>query len=74
MMADRDGCKPALDDGIGKSPGLTCYGDSKEAHRRLKKRDRDVLGIADFTAADIVAVRRAEPPQAAEAFNHELDQ
>lgn len=34
-----------------------------------KKRDREVLGLEDFSDADIEAVRRAEPSKEAEAFN-----
>ncbi len=45
---------------------------SIEEYRRLKRRDREVLSIDDFTDADIEAVRRAEPSKEAEAFNHEL--
>jgi PHD/YefM family antitoxin component YafN of YafNO toxin-antitoxin module len=41
-------------------------------YRRLTRRDRVVLRIEDFTDADLEAVRRAEPSQEAEAFNHEL--
>ncbi len=46
---------------------------SVEEYRRLKRRDREVLSIDDFTDADFEAVRRAEPSQDAEAFNHELE-
>ena len=46
---------------------------SADEYRRLKRRDREVLGIEDFTDADIEAVRRAEPSQAAETFNRELE-
>lgn len=42
-------------------------------YRRLKGRDREVLGIDDFTDADIEAIRRAEASPEAEAFNHEYD-
>ena len=45
---------------------------SADEYRRLKRRDREVLGIEDFTDADIEAVRHAEPSQDADAFNHEL--
>jgi PHD/YefM family antitoxin component YafN of YafNO toxin-antitoxin module len=41
-------------------------------YRRLKKRDREILGIEDFTDADIEAVRRSEPSPDADTFNHEL--
>ena len=45
---------------------------SIEEYRRLKRRDREVLGIEDFTGADVEAIRRTEPSQESEAFNHEL--
>ena len=34
---------------------------SIEEYRRLKRRDREVLGIEDFTGADVEAIRRTEP-------------
>jgi len=46
---------------------------SMEESRRLKRRDREVLSLDDFTDADIEAVRLTEPSQEAEAFNHELE-
>ena len=45
---------------------------SIEEYRRLKRRDREVLGIEDFTEADAEAVRRARPSAESAAFNHEL--
>ena len=45
---------------------------STEEYQRLKRRDREVLGIEDFTEADIEAIRRSEPSKEAEAFDHEL--
>jgi prevent-host-death family protein len=45
---------------------------SADEYHRLKKRDREVLGIEDFSDADIAAVRRAAPSKDAEAFNQEL--
>ncbi|MCW6513043.1 type II toxin-antitoxin system Phd/YefM family antitoxin [Lichenifustis flavocetrariae] len=45
---------------------------SADEYRRLKRRDREVMGIEDFTAADIEAVGRAEPSRSAEAFNPEF--
>jgi prevent-host-death family protein len=45
---------------------------STEEYRRLKRRDREVLGIGDFTEADAEAVRRAEPPAVSATYNHEL--
>ncbi len=47
---------------------------SAEEYRRLKWRDREVLGIDDFTDADIQAVRRAVPSADAAAFTNELNQ
>jgi PHD/YefM family antitoxin component YafN of YafNO toxin-antitoxin module len=44
---------------------------SVEEYARLKRRDRRVLGIEDFTEEQIEAVRRAEPPAEAAIFNHE---
>lgn len=41
-------------------------------YQRLKRRDREVLGIEEFTAAEVEAIRRAEPSREADAFNHEL--
>ena len=46
---------------------------STEEYHRLKRRDREVLGIEEFTAADAEAVRQAVPSAAASAsFDHEL--
>jgi hypothetical protein len=45
---------------------------SEEEYRRLKRRDRQVLGLDDFTADDLNALEKAEPPSAAAAFDHEL--
>ena len=45
---------------------------SAEEYRRLKRRDREVLDIGDFTEADAAAVRRAAPSLESAAFNHEL--
>ena len=45
---------------------------SADEYRRLKRRDREVLGLDDFTDADIEAVRRTKPSPESAAFNHEL--
>jgi prevent-host-death family protein len=45
---------------------------SVEEYRRLKQRDRQVLGLEDFTAADLEAIRAAEPPAEAAALDLEL--
>jgi PHD/YefM family antitoxin component YafN of YafNO toxin-antitoxin module len=43
-----------------------------EEYRRLKRRDREVLGVEDFTKADLEALRNAEPPPEAALFDHEM--
>jgi prevent-host-death family protein len=45
---------------------------SADEYRRLKRRERQVLGLEDFTDADIAELEAARAPQAAQAFNHEL--
>ena len=40
--------------------------------KRLKRRDREVLRVEDFTEADLKAIREAEPPAEAAAFDHEV--
>ena len=45
---------------------------SAEEYHRLKKRDREVLGLEDFTLADVDAIRRAEPPASMAQFDSEL--
>lgn len=45
---------------------------SAEEYQRLKQRDREVLRAVDFTEADLEAIRKAEPPTAAAAFDHEV--
>jgi hypothetical protein len=44
---------------------------SVEEYRRLKRRDRQVMGLDDFTDADIAAVKKSKAPAAA-AFNDEI--
>jgi prevent-host-death family protein len=46
---------------------------SAAEYRRLKRRDRQVLGLEDFTEADLEALRRVQPSTAAAAFDHELN-
>jgi prevent-host-death family protein len=45
---------------------------SVDEYDRLKRRDREVLGIEDFTDEDIEAIRQSRAPAEAAAFNHEL--
>jgi prevent-host-death family protein len=46
---------------------------SVEEYRRLKRRDRQVMGLEDFTEADLEALRNVQPSAAAAAFDHEVD-
>ena len=45
---------------------------SADEYQRLKRRDREVLALDDFTEADLVAIRAAEPPAETALFDHEL--
>jgi prevent-host-death family protein len=45
---------------------------SADEYNRLKRRDRQVLLLDDFTEADLQAIRAAEPPEEANLFNHEM--
>jgi prevent-host-death family protein len=45
---------------------------SADEYRRLKRRERRVMGLEDFTEADLQAIRKSEPPPEATAFDHEL--
>lgn len=45
---------------------------SAEEYKRLKRRDREVLGLDDLSQDDLDAIRAAEPSPQAEAFNDEL--
>jgi PHD/YefM family antitoxin component YafN of YafNO toxin-antitoxin module len=45
---------------------------SVEEYKRLKRRDRRVLGVEEFTEGQIEAIRRAEAPPEADAYDHEL--
>jgi prevent-host-death family protein len=46
---------------------------STEEYNRLKRRDREVLGLDDFTEEDLAAIAASEPPESAKAFDHEFD-
>ena len=46
---------------------------SADEYHRLKRRDRAVLSLDDFTDADLEAIRRAKPPRAAAAFDAEVE-
>ncbi len=45
---------------------------SADEYNRLKRRDRQVLSLDDFTEIDLQAIRVAEPPEEANQFNHEM--
>ncbi|MFI5011943.1 MAG: type II toxin-antitoxin system Phd/YefM family antitoxin [Hyphomicrobiales bacterium] len=45
---------------------------SVEEYHRLKRRDRHVLGLEDFTDADVTALEQARAPESSKAFDHEL--
>jgi Antitoxin Phd_YefM, type II toxin-antitoxin system len=46
---------------------------STEEYNRLKRRDRQVLGLNDFSDFDIEAIQAVEPSTVAVAFNYELE-
>jgi Antitoxin Phd_YefM, type II toxin-antitoxin system len=45
---------------------------SMEEFRRLKRRDRRVLHLEDFTDADIAALQATRAPESSRALDHEL--
>ena len=45
---------------------------SIEEYRRLKRRDRQVLSLEDFTDTDVAAVEATRAPDSSKAFDHEL--
>lgn len=47
---------------------------STEEYRRLKRRDRQVMTLDDFTEADIAALEAARAPESSKAYDHELDE
>lgn len=46
---------------------------STEEYNRLKRRDRQVLGLGDFTDAELEAIAAVKPSATARAFDHELE-
>lgn len=44
---------------------------STEEYNRLKRRDRQVLRLEDFTDEMIEAIEKAEPPEEASQYDHE---
>lgn len=47
---------------------------SAEEYYRLKRRDRQVLALNDFTEADIAALEATRAPEPSKDFDHELTQ
>ena len=47
---------------------------SADEYQRLKRRDRQVLTLSDFTEADIAALEATRAPESSKAFDHELQQ
>ena len=45
---------------------------SVEEYHRLKRRDRRVMGLEDFTDEDIAALEETRAPEASKAFDSEL--
>lgn len=45
---------------------------SVDEYQRLKRRDRQVLGLADFTDADLAALEATRAPDDSKAFDGEL--
>jgi prevent-host-death family protein len=45
---------------------------SAEEYHRLKRRDREVMSLDDFTQDDLNAIRAATPSRGSAAFDHEL--
>jgi prevent-host-death family protein len=46
---------------------------SADEYRRLKKHDRRVLGLEDFTAEEIAAIARSEAPSESARFDREAE-
>jgi prevent-host-death family protein len=46
---------------------------SIEEYRRLKRRDRQVLTLDDFTDEDIAALEATRAPESSKAFDHEVE-
>jgi hypothetical protein len=45
---------------------------STEEYHRLKRRDRQVMGLGDFTEVDIAALESTQAPESSKAFDDEL--
>ena len=47
---------------------------SADEYQRLKRRDRQVLTLSDFTEADVATLEATRAPESSKAFDHELQQ
>jgi prevent-host-death family protein len=47
---------------------------SVEEYRRLKRRDRRVMSLEDFTDVDIASLEAVHAPESSKAFDDELNQ
>jgi hypothetical protein len=45
---------------------------SSEEYYRLKRRDRQVLALSDFTESDMKTLMSMQPPAEAAQFDHEV--
>ena len=45
---------------------------SVEEYHRLKRRDRQVLGLEDFTDADVATLEETRAPDSTKVFDREL--
>ncbi|HMK68128.1 MAG TPA: type II toxin-antitoxin system Phd/YefM family antitoxin [Stellaceae bacterium] len=45
---------------------------SVEEYQRLKRRDREVLSLDDFTDKDVAALKKTRAPRKAKAFDREV--
>jgi hypothetical protein len=43
-----------------------------EEYHRFKRRDRQVLGLEDFSEADVAALEAVRAPESAKDFDHEI--
>ena len=55
-----------------RQPHIVTRKHSVEEYRRLKRRDREVLTVDEFTDEDIEALEKTRAPAEAAAFNHEV--
>jgi PHD/YefM family antitoxin component YafN of YafNO toxin-antitoxin module len=46
---------------------------STDEYQRLKRRDREVLGLEDFSEEDIAALEATRAPETSKAFDHEVN-